>query len=112
MKISTNRALLNLLQWAISELSFLEELKLTGGEYDTYEKDLWIDISCLIGDCSRLLNDNGKADEFQIVDAARNIRERMKGVRGCDEWTLSINQMRGLDADWDDDWNGDEESSP
>lgn len=100
--ISTNRAILNLVQWAISELSFLEELKLTGGEYDTYEKDLWIDLSCLIGDCSKLLNYDSEADEFQIVEDARDIRDRMDRVRGCDSWTLSVNQMRGFDSDWED----------
>lgn len=38
-----------------------------------------------------------------MVEEAKDIRERMTMERGCDEWTLMINQIRGFDAEWDDD---------
>lgn len=67
------------------------------------QKDLWIDLSYLIQQCGKLLNRDSGVDEFDMVEEAKEIKERMTMERGCDEWTLMINQIRGFDAEWDDD---------
>lgn len=96
MRNVADNAVLNILQWATRELVFLNGLP----SMDTWEKDLWIDLAFLIQQCGKLLNNDG--DEYQIVEDAKDIKNRMDCVRGCDEWTLMLNQVRGFDGEWRD----------
>lgn len=95
----TNNAILQLIEWATRQLHYLNAIP----NHNDHQKDLWIDLAYVVQQCGKLLNLDTDVDEYEMVEEVKELRERMDMERGNDEFTLMINQIRGFDADWDDD---------
>lgn len=58
----TNNAVLNLAQWAISQLFILDSLP----SRDTWEEDLWVDLAYLVKQCGESLN-GADIDDWELA---------------------------------------------
>ncbi|EMN0591569.1 hypothetical protein [Klebsiella aerogenes] len=86
----TNNAVLNLAQWAISQLFILDSLP----SRDTWEEDLWVDLAYLVKQCGESLN-GADIDDWELAEDAEDIASRMESVDGSCQFQKLMDNLRG-----------------